>query len=262
MPLRAGVLKILIMKTSVKILLGLVLAIFLVPTIFFMAFSYKASHGNFKPYDEASNWSRVDIGPSRFIKISAPDKEVMECSLMPSDKPHYMKWAHGQGGDDSISISQQADTLFINYISLGDNNTWRRSVEIFVADWQQLDINGATVKLDSVFGGQYASKQIDLTNGHLNLGKAKRRGNTEEEPATHPIMVADSASSLQLNATNSQLYINKGYPIGKLGLQLAGTTLNIAADAAIHTANGSISADSQLNMTGLFLAKLAGLVVK
>jgi hypothetical protein len=261
------------MKTSVKILLGLVLVIFMIPTVFLMALNYGAKGKNGKDFapnrTEETSWNRIDLGPSRYIKIASPSQEVLECKLIPTDKPHYMVSPYGQGGNDSVSIRQQSDTLFVTYIDVLDgveSNSIRyhRNIELFVGDWQQLEINGATVTLDSSFGTQYATKQISANNSKLNLGTPQNEDASEDQKANFPL--ADSLrptmGELQLNIQNSRLLFNSNYNVGKLQLGLKKTDVTIYNGAILSSVSGAISADSYLNMPGNYLSKLTALIVK
>ena len=211
-------------------------------------------------------WTRIDIGPARFIKISSPDKELLDCKLVLSDKPHYMVWPNGQGGDDSVNIHQQLDTLFITYVDINsspnNNDQYHRSVEIFVSEWQQLHVNGASVSIDSAFGNQYPDKQILLTNSKLDFG-------TDEEDSDHKNEINRTADStnpfmnnLQLNGLNSSLVMNKGFSIKTLDLGFNGGELNIKNGAFVQSVSGFVSSRTQLNVDGVFLNKMKGLQVK
>lgn len=230
-----------------------------------MAYSYKISQKDFKPYNEAAMWNRVDIGPGRFIKIAAPNKEVLDCKVIFSDKPHYMVWPNGQGGDDSVNIHQRLDTLFITYMNIeskNNNEQYHRSVEIFVSEWQQLQIDGASVTLDSSFGNKYPVKQISLNNSDLHFGRTE----DEQDQNTPGKALADSTnafiSSLQLKALNSNVVLNSNYSINNLQLGFMRGDFTIRKGAAINNVTGFISPDSHLNLQGAYLQKLNGLVVK
>ncbi|MES2645629.1 MAG: hypothetical protein V4717_02050 [Bacteroidota bacterium] len=257
------------MKTSIKILLGLLLTIFMIPTIFLMAFGYKIKKAGYKPYDEAAMWKRVDIGPGRFIKISAPDKEVLECKLVLSDKPHYMVWPHGTGGDDSVAIDMKNDTLFISYVDIKSNdndNRYRKSVEIFVSDWQQLQADGASIVIDSSFGNQYSEKHISLNNSLLHFGKDADGEENDNDENNPEVIAADSAhpfiNNLQLNAFNSKLVLNGNYSIKNISLDFTNGELIIKRGAYVNAVTGSISTGSKLRLDGLSLGKMKELQVK
>jgi hypothetical protein len=258
------------MKTSIKILLGLLLTIFMIPTIYLMAVGYKVRKAGYKPYDEAAIWKRVDIGPGRFIKVSSPDKEVLECKLVFSDKPHYMVWPYGTGGDDSVTIHQQNDTLFISYADInsgsGENNRYRKSVEVFVSDWQQLQVEGANIIIDSSFGNQYADKQISLNNATLLFGKQDKEDDDDNDENKEVKMIADTANpfitNLTLNAFNSKLVMNSDYSIKNINLDFNRGELVIKKGFYVNAVSGYISTGSQLKVDGLTLGKMKGLQVK
>ena len=249
------------MKTSIKILLGLVVAIFMIPTIFFMAFGIKVKSNNFKPYDEASMWNRVDVGPARFIKITSPDKEVLDCKLTLSDKPHYMVWANGQGGDDSLNIHQQLDTLFITYVDIHsqqNSRQYQRDLEIFVSDWQQLQIDGASVSIDSSFGNAYPLKHISMVNSILDFGVSDEENDGEKSKKSTGLFM----NNVRLESLNSKLVLNNGFGIKNLELAFSGGEMLVQKGASVDTLSGFISTGTQLNVDGAFINKTKGLQIR
>lgn len=252
------------MKTSIKILLGLLLAIFMIPTLFFMAFGIKLKRNGVKPYNEEALWSRVDIGPGRFVKISSPNKELLDCKLKLSDKPHYMVWPNGQGGDDSVDIHQQLDTLFINYIDVNSkassNEQYHRELEIFVSDWQHLQINGASVTIEAPFGNQYTDKLISMMNSSLEFGRNEQQDQStsrNSSDSNHLFM-----SGLNLHSVNSDLTINSNFGVNDLEVNFTNGEFIFREGAALNKLSGFISPATHVDVNGVFLDKWKGTPVK
>lgn len=248
------------MKTSAKILLGFLLIIFLVPTTFFITYAIKAKNTDFKSLENAySPFQRIDIGPARFIKIAAPEKDLMECTLIPADKPYYQVPAWQRGNHDSIKVEQKADTMFVTYMDNKHRNNL--SIELHLNDWQQLDVSNASITVDSSFGNKDVARHININNSKLNIGAVKDEDdpddNDQKAQSVNPILI----SNLNLTGNDNNIFISNTQ-IGNLRLAITGGQLNIAPTASINKAEGAVSQSTQLKLAGNNLRTLSSLIVQ
>jgi hypothetical protein len=258
------------MKTSVKILLGVVLVIFMIPTVFLMVFNFRAKGRDFKREEVAYEaFQRIDIGPTRFIKVQTPVAGVFKCELIPDDKPYYTMPKGGQGGGDSVRVEQKGDTLLVNYVHTRDKNlpegqeNYNNSgIELHISDWEQLEINGANVTTDASFGKQYGNKQINIVDGSLDLGKGPLGDRDYYEDTTSNNSQGLMLSGLNLTSKNSDIAINNSFRVTKIQLGLDGGKLKIGQLANVGAVEGFVSGNTALRMTGAYLQKLSGLIVK
>ncbi len=147
------------MKTSNKILLGIIVIIFAVPLLLAYTLKNKIKKGeytvekNYKPGNQA-NMHSGSFTAFKVVKVVAPGPGFLTCHLKPSDK---MTFKYYNEQKDSIIVSNSSDTLYITYIgekgSVNNGNgrdNGPLSIQVNVPAFNNLVVDGAFVIIDSL----------------------------------------------------------------------------------------------------------------
>ncbi|MBA2499392.1 MAG: hypothetical protein H0V30_06665 [Chitinophagaceae bacterium] len=147
------------MKTSNKILIGLLITIFAVP--FLIAASLKSKINN-DIFTVEKNYVPGDLGMAhkgtftefKFVKVIAPRPEMLTCHLKQSEKMDYQYF--NDGSSDSLAVYTTNDTLYIQYISQHDKSDQHEGmgfgkivVEVNLPVFDHLTVDGAEVIIAS-----------------------------------------------------------------------------------------------------------------
>lgn len=162
------------MKTSNKILLGLIIVVFAVPLLIAASLKNKVEKGEHtvEKFENAVNEKLVkgSFQPFKVVKVVAPKTELLTCRLRTSDRADYSYYKNG--GNDSVKVVTVNDTLVIQYIPSAavepghDNRDWERAFELSVnlPAFNNLLVDGAVVIVDSLPAASN-NISVNLKNG-------------------------------------------------------------------------------------------------
>ena len=145
------------MNTSTKILLGLLLAVILVPLLMAMSLKNKernkefktGTYGNFRNETE----QKGQFGPYKNIQIVGSETEALICFMDKSEQPGYSYMQYD--ANDSVTVYVQNDTLFVKQVPYVDKNSKEKrrpdqvEVRLHVPTIENISIDGATVVADT-----------------------------------------------------------------------------------------------------------------
>ncbi len=191
------------MKTSNKILLGLLLVVFAVPFILATNIKSKITKGEYtvKNYDNENKVYKRTGSFSAFtvVKVIAPAPDLLRCHLQISDKMdyNYINYA----GKDSVHVYTINDTLYIKYVADEINNNYQNGFRISVnlPAFNNLVVDGAVVVLDSLPATKGNLSVILKNNGELKDGSKKTQ---EVSLRTTPAKTPGEKSATDKIATN------------------------------------------------------------
>jgi hypothetical protein len=177
------------MKTSDKILLGLLIVIFTVPFLLATSLKSKVKKGEYvvKRYENRGSQGGLRSGSFaayKVVKVISADPEFLTCKLTLSNKMDYSYYHTPK--DDSVEVFSASDTLFIKYKAETTNEKIRRGyneklVNVHLPALTNLVVDGASVIVDSL----PASNNLSVTlrnNGEIKDGTEKRP--QEAKPTT------------------------------------------------------------------------------
>ena len=148
------------MKTSNKILLGLLIATFVIPLLLAYTLKSKVRKGEYtiEKYKNSGNDGSERSGSFtafKVLKIVAPGPDYLTCHLRQSGNLHYNYYL--PKGSDSITVFTSNDTLFVKYVAQknvsGENESARMdnlSIEVDLHAFSNLIVDGAEVIMDSI----------------------------------------------------------------------------------------------------------------
>lgn len=149
------------MKTSNKILIGLVITIFAVPLLLAATLKSKMNKGIYTVEKNYAPGNMGDIRKGTFttfnvVKVIAPRPEMLVCNLHQSDKMDFTY--SSDGTSDSLAVYTQNDTLYIQYLSQPEkeDQQGQRGFGKIVANinlplFNRLMVDGAVVVMESSF---------------------------------------------------------------------------------------------------------------
>jgi hypothetical protein len=145
------------MKTSNKILLGLIIVIFAVPLLLAAALKSKVRKGEYtveknKNSREQGNFRSGTFAAYKVVKVVSPNPELLTCKLTLSNKMEYSYY--GRSAEDSVEVYAASDTLFIKYLATATNEKSRgyneKLVRVHLPALTNLVVDGASVIIDSL----------------------------------------------------------------------------------------------------------------
>ncbi|TDH21617.1 hypothetical protein EXU57_19125 [Segetibacter sp. 3557_3] len=147
------------MKTSNKLLLGVIATCFIVPLVLAMSLKHKVDKNEFTQHKSNSNAAGSirtgTFSAFKVVKVTAPHPELLRCNLKLSETMQYKY--HKGGSKDSVAVFTTNDTLFVNYIvhnngSTGNTNNDGENFQVTVSvpSVSSIVIDGAVVILDSL----------------------------------------------------------------------------------------------------------------
>ncbi len=205
------------MKTSNKILLGLLLVVFAVPFILATNIKSKIKKGEYmvKNYEnENKDYKRTgSFSAFTVVKVIAPAPDLLRCHLQVSGKMDYTYMNYS--GKDSVHVYTSNDTLYIKYVAdvstNNDQNGFRINVNL--PAFNNLVIDGAAVVLDSLPETTGNLSVILKNNGELKDGSKKTQEvSLRTTPAKTPSenLVADKLAANEFNNEKEDPILNIG----------------------------------------------------
>lgn len=207
------------MKTSNKLLLGLILVVFAVPLVLATNIKSKIKKGEYtvKNYETENKIYKRSGSFSAFtvVKVIAPAPDLLRCHLQISGKMDYTYTNYS--GKDSVHVYTSDDTLYIKYVAdvstNNDQNGFRINVNL--PAFNNLVIDGALVVLDSLPASAGNLSVILQNNGELKDGSKKRRevslrtspAKAKEQPRN---LVAEKLAVNEINNEKEDLLLNIG----------------------------------------------------
>ncbi len=181
------------MKTSNRILLGLLIIIFTVPFVLAATLKAKVKKGEYTVVKSKNPGSDLRVHSGSFtefkvVNIVAPGPGFLTCHLKQSDTMSYTYNQHSP--EDSMVVLTSNDTLLIKYISTnevtGDNGERERSnvtINVNLRAFHNLLVDGAVVVLDSLPASS-GSLSVTLRNkGVIKDGTSNRHNPDGTKPA-------------------------------------------------------------------------------
>lgn len=195
------------MKTSNKILLGLIVIIFAVPLLLAYTLRNKIDKGEYtieKNYRSEGQRSKRSGSFTAFkvVKVVAPGPGFLTCHLKPSNTMNYQYYNDRK---DSIIVSNSNDTLYISYLGeKGSVNQGRRehgdlSIEVSLPPFNNLVVDGAAVIFDSL-PASMSNLSVTIKNKAVIIDGSKTteqgapgfsRVNNDKKPEASQIASAD-----------------------------------------------------------------------
>jgi hypothetical protein len=149
------------MKTSNKILLGLLVVIFTIPFLLAATLKSKINKGEYvvKKYENVpdGNMHTGSFTAFKVIKVVGPNPELLRCHLKLSDKMDYNYYSYKS--DDSLQVFTSSDTLYVKYVGHDGKGQNDFEVNINLPSFTNLVVDGAVVIIDS----------LPSTLGNLNV---------------------------------------------------------------------------------------------
>lgn len=213
------------MKTSDKILIGLIVILFTVPFLFAYTIKTKIKKGEYT-IEKSEKIKNVDYYSGTFtafkvVKVIGPGPNNLRCRFKLSGD---MKYEYNNYWKEKIQVFNSNDTLVIRYQPSG-KELHDQLVNIKLPTFNTLIVDGASVVLDSV--GTNSNLNVTLKNGGtLSDGTERRFDGAKAKKATVPIKpVPASAKPEQLEAANIKEADVNLDPGLDLGLDLRGMIL-------------------------------------
>jgi len=180
------------MKTSNKILLGLVAVVFTVPLLLAAALQSKMKKGDYtvEKYDNTGpeKFTSGSFTTAKVIKVVAPNPDLLTCHLKVTDRMSYNYYKNNS--NDSLKVFTGNDTLYVMYIAdqkkANKNertNNAHFEVNVNLPAFNNVLVDGAEVILDSLASSTTLS--ITLKNkGVIRDGSENNeKDNLEASPA-------------------------------------------------------------------------------
>ena len=173
------------MKTSNKILLGLMVIVFTVPFLLASSLESKMKKGEYT-VQKNENIRSGDMRSGSFtafkvVKVLAPGPDFLSCHLKLSDDMNYRYY--NDGSKDSVKVFTSNDTLYINYVDghrKTDQNERRNftNIELNVSlpAFNNLVVDGAVVIIDSLPASLGILSVTLKNNGVIKDGSENRAG--------------------------------------------------------------------------------------
>lgn len=221
------------MKTSNKILVGMVVVLVLIPTFIMVALAMKVKNEDYTI--EMTEWEKMArvskvISNTGYMKLTAPQGSALNCTIHYSDSVYYRK--HGSH-IDSLSIENIGDTLCFTVIQ---GASGRRDdgetvyLDVFMPFKGLLMLDGAEARIDSVNAETVLQVNM-VNNSRFSIGN-------DEQDRKRLMKFA----SLFVKADNSNLFINDQSEIDAVQLSLTGAAhLQLSEKAVIGAISGSIA---------------------
>jgi hypothetical protein len=172
------------MKTSNKILLGLLVIVFTVPFLLASSLKSKMKKGEYT-VQKNENTRSGDMHSGSFtafkvVKVLAPGPDFLSCHLKLSQDMNYRYYNDGK---DSVKVFTSNDTLYINYVEgqrKTDQNDRRNfnniEINVNLPAFNNLVVDGAVVIIDSLPASPGNLSVTLKNNGVIKDGSENRAG--------------------------------------------------------------------------------------
>ncbi|ULQ52832.1 hypothetical protein [Flavihumibacter fluvii] len=237
------------MKTSNRILLGLITILVLLPVLMLWGFRNKIATNDFTV--EKYGWSvnsnkEMPLTASRFIKLQAPDSTDMHCQLMFGGNDHYQ--LNRYDTDDSLAVIQVADTLFFRFIpaarEVGNHENPELYFNLYLSAAPPIFADGVDISVDSM--GRADSLQVHLVNNSsIDLGNDVSRDKQIQY------------GNISVTADNSKITLYPKLNMQSLNVTLTGNaSLDIDKEAKIGKVSGTVSPNAMVNGPASYMYQL------
>ena len=181
------------MKTSNKILIGLVITIFAVPLLLAATLKSKMNKGIYTVEKNYVPGNRGDVRKGTFtafkvVKVIAPRPEMLVCNLHQSDKMDFSYY--NDGSSDSLAVYTQNDTLYIEYFSQPGNGETQGNMgfgkivaNVNLPVFNRLMVDGAVVVMESAIANSDSLSVSLKNNAVIKEGHSKAGEITPPAPA-------------------------------------------------------------------------------
>jgi hypothetical protein len=173
------------MKTSNKILLGLLIVIFTVPLLLASSLKSKIKKGEYVvKQNENVQPGSVRTGSFtayKVVKVVSSNPQLFTCHLTLSDKMDYSYYHVTK--EDSVQVYTVSDTLFIKYHTTAATNERgynKKMVSIHLPVLTNLVVDGAEVIIDSLPASSDSLSVKLKNNGVIQDGSKNNRETTED----------------------------------------------------------------------------------
>jgi hypothetical protein len=199
------------MKTSNKILIGLLIVIFAVPLLVSFSLKSKIDKGEYtiEKYENMSTGSMRSGSFTAFkvVKVMAPHPHLLTCHLKFSDTSNYSFYK--ENGKDSIIVFNSNDTLYVEYsageeVSGSNERSDNQHLEIHVdlPAFNNIVVDGAIVIIDSVPATAGNLSVTLRNNGEIKDGS---QGEDEESSKASPGLNPNEQSFRELEAYKTEV---------------------------------------------------------
>lgn len=180
------------MKTSNKILIGLVIAIFAVPLLLAATLKSKMNKGVYTVEKNDAPGDRRDVRKGtfttfKFVKVIAPRPEMLVCNLHQSNKMDFTY--SNDGTSDSLAVYTQNDTLYIQYLAQPENEDQQERrgfgkivANIYLPLFNRLIVDGALVVMEASLANSDSLSVSLKNNAVIKEGNAKTVENIPPPP--------------------------------------------------------------------------------
>lgn len=189
------------MKTSNKILLGVLVVIFAIPFLLAATLKSKVNKGEYVVKKNENvpdgNMHTGSFTEFKVVKVMGPDPEMLRCHLKLSDRMDYNYFSYGS--NDSVQVFTSSDTLYVKYVSQegrGRNDNFE--VNINLPSFTNLVVDGAVVIIDSLPATIGNLNVILLNNGVIKDGSKSREAQTSKVQSANTV---ETEQALQASAT-------------------------------------------------------------
>lgn len=208
------------MKTSNKILIGLVITIFAVPLLLAATLKSKMNKGIYTVEKNYVPGNRGDVRKGTFttfkvVKVIAPRPEMLVCNLHQSDKMDFTY--SNDGTSDSLAVYTQNDTLYIQYLAQPEREDQqeRRGFGKIVANinlpiFNRLMVDGAMVIMEA------SLTDSDSLSVSLKNNAVIKEGNAKKENTPPPPIEEEKMKEKEVSQINIEELESEGNSIGVL----------------------------------------------
>jgi hypothetical protein len=173
------------MKTSNKILIGLLVFIFTVPLLLAYSLKSKVAKGEYtiesKNKGKDKLWRSGSIQPFKVVKVVGPHPENLHCKLKLSNKMDYKFYNETP---DSVRVFNSGDTLYIQCTSTLTPEELHDAdgvvVDLNVPAFNSIIVDGASVVLDSLTSDTANLNVILKNKGVIRDGTKKPKPATDK----------------------------------------------------------------------------------
>jgi hypothetical protein len=178
------------MKTSNKILLGLLVVVFAVPLLLAASLKSKIKNGIYT-VEKRENYRNLKVTNGSFasfkvVKVISPNPKFLRCFLKASNEMNFNYTK--ENGRDSVLVSTINDTLVIRYISLDtkeekdSERDWNNSIAVKVnlPAFNNLVVDGAVVIIDSFPASSNNMSLVIKNRGELKDASSKEVNKDED----------------------------------------------------------------------------------
>lgn len=264
------------MKTSNKLLTGLLIAVFIIPIGMVMAFNQMIKKGDYKVVHNKNYTKTGKTGDYSAVKISVPafkntdSRKVLICHLHSAREGHYTFRRFNIM--DSISVSNKRDTLFIKYVVKPHPHSTPTyiayyNIDLYLPDMKNIIVHRATLQMDSIDAAINPEIGVHLTDAVLQLGAGINTNDRHKPLKTVDQLDSNQSVSqynnLAISAKTSELIFGYRFQVDSLFLAIGkNSKLTIAKDFQADKINGNISDQATIVSNMRTIKKLSGLTTE